>query len=319
MRPYILLIAAIAACAPENVDGGPAEQAAYVPVEFEVRVEAPSGAEVALIPLRFDDAGGLLWAGSPFATAIIEGGLAHFELPSSAPAKDRDPEGRKVTVTYGVFALAPNAEGTDTEYVAVGNDLLGYVSAERAEVEEGWYLLVADDAGGVEYGDIAAGLTLDASMEPTREMTITGALGSQLVPGEDPFQLGFFDVHGRQSAASAEVTGTWTVSFNELTVGTAVHTLGFPMVNLIPGVFIDLDHSGQWSQSDEVVATVCAGISELSVFKVETPTNPAAAWAIHKAGMAVGWGLYSDRATGLHQLLGEEAGGFMLHADCAAP
>lgn len=316
MRPYVLLVSIAAAACAEDTAGGPPVRADYVPVAFDVRVEAPSGTEVALIPLRFADDGSVAWVGGALDTVFIEDGTAHFELPESAPAKHRDPEGRMVTVTYGVFALARNSEGTFTEYVAVGDELLAYVSAYRAPVESGWYSLSTDDAGEHVYADIAAGMTLDASMEPTRELTISGAPGSLPDSEEAPIQLAFFDLHGRQTGISAEVTGMWSVTFSDTAESTAAHTLGFPTINLIPNVFIDLDNSGQWSRTDEVVATVCAGRDELLVLQVPTPTDPAVAWAIHSAEMSVGWGLYSERENGLHQLSGEEAGGFMLRADC---
>lgn len=313
-----IIVAAAVGCATEDGFEATANSAALTSPTVSITVGAASATHVMVVPMRFDSEGDIAWVGSALATGDVQDGVASITLPVRAPARHIDSADRKAPVSYGIFARTTDEEGAAAEYVAVADEMITYLPSRRDGNARGWYVTSIDADGELDYASTDAEIWLGADMEPVKELSISGNQGSLQSAGEVAYKLAFFTDEGAVRGWGADIAGEWSVSFEAVPPGAPGEELGFRAQNVEPAVYIDEDMSGDYSDEDSVVATICAGRDEMAAVYVSPAYNPSSAWMIHESGYGTGWGIYAVSPDGLSRIGNAGAMTFSAHSDCAA-
>ncbi len=314
---FVIVLATVGCSAEESFDFDSTSAALASPT-VTVNVDARSGSQVSIIPVRFDGENEISWAGSAIASGDVVDGVATMTLPSRAPGRHLNPEDRKAPVTYAVFARSVDEEGMASAYVGVGSATVTYLPTKKDGNARGWYVTSYDKDGELDYGSTDVDIDVSGAIEPIGQVSIGGSKGDLGEPSDFEYRIGMMSDEGPIAGWTTALEDEWSLTFSGAVDVEPSDDMGFLATIITPAVYIDEDQDKEMGAEDPVVGSLCSGADPIVAVQVGVAYSPSAAWAVSSAQFGTGWGIYAMGEGGLRHIENPETLTFAANADCAA-
>ena len=287
MRFISFLTLAFFACAPESdtpeVTESPLVSGPTVNFEFPV-----DGTKIALRSVSYDEEGDVT-VGSVLRTGTIADGAVSITLPLRAARRDKNPTFPDAPVAYQVFAYADMPEGQPDSYYGVGSESVVYFNGKDGG-KKGWYVQASDDDGTLTWSSTDRIVSISSRLLGPTAASVSGTPGGI---AEGSLRVAFAGPDGVIDA-DAPISDTFQAEISGTPSSTTELEDGSVVAEVTPRVYIDVDGSESFEETEPLIGELCWGTSPISIGWVDSAHSVEQALEFARAGTRTGWRVWAN-------------------------